>query len=859
MQAVTRQQPQKVEIEWAEQDRQMDFLRACGLSYPWEGGEPEDPVADVIFYGGAAGGGKGQPADGLVATPYGLRKMGDIAVGDRVCSPTHGNSQVIKKTDLGVVATYRVRFADGTSLVVTGDHLWKVSRVRGGKDKRGLRYRLMTTEQIAEYLDDGYYDLQVPLPDKPVQFTKSYRYPHRDIDPYVLGVLLGDGSITQRAKFTTTDEGILSEVKKRAGYVKDYSHGDEYGLSSEHKEHLDNLNLLGTNSNTKFIPEPYLFWSINKRFDLVRGLMDTDGYVDERGHVGYTTVSPQLAEDVAFLVRSLGYRVTVSQPQPSYCNGERKQDKYRLYIQGSHKQLLFSLIRKANRCEDPRYKVHKKIVAVAEGERQQSYCITVDNPNGLYIAGEDLIVTHNSDALLMGGILACVTYPGCVVAYFRRQYTDLEGPGGIIHRSRQLIPETLAKYNAQQRRWTFHNGSILEFCHAKREEDVYNYQSQQFDVLLIDEATHFTEFQYRYLITRNRATVDGIKPFCGLASNPGNVGHGWANAQFITVGPPDEVHEVEVEEVAEADVKITEKHIFLPAKLEDNQILEMRDPDYRRRLLSQPEHLRRMLLYGDWEAFTGQAFREFDPDIHVVDMRPEEIPPWWEKWRANDLGFTDPFVWLWFAIDQDGIVYVYREFTRDRKSEQLTYSEQGRRVAEMSRVVDPKTGAEREEDILFTVSGHDAFNTDPETGKAPIDYYEEGGVSGFIRPPKGSGRDRKFGAAAVHEYLQPYFDENDEKKKAKLQICSNCEYLIKTLPQLSIDDRDPEKVAVGPDDHAYDALRYGLVAWHVDYSDAPEEEKSLIERHKDRMARELKYSRRGYEMGPSKRRSRRYF
>lgn len=153
-----------------------------------------------------------------------------------------------------------------------------------------------------------------------------------------------------------------------------------------------------------------------------------------------------------------------------------------------------------------------------------------------------------SDALLMAGIIACLSFPGCNVGYFRREYPQLEGPGGAIMRSHELITG-LARWNGSLRRWTFPNGSVLQFCHAKDEKDVYNYQSQQFDLILIDEATQFTRFQYRYLRTRNRATVPGVKPFTALATNPGNVGHcvpygevltpnGWVDISKLKVGDP---------------------------------------------------------------------------------------------------------------------------------------------------------------------------------------------------------------------------------------------------------------------------------------------------------------------------------
>lgn len=125
-----------------------------------------------------------------------------------------------------------------------------------------------------------------------------------------------------------------------------------------------------------------------------------------------------------------------------------------------------------------------------------------------------------SDALLMAGIIACLTYKNCNVGFFRRKFVQLEGPGGAIMRSFELISH-IAKYNQQKKRWTFPNGSIIQFCHVEYEKDVTNYQSQQFDVILFDEATHFTRYQYRYMLSRNRATTNIPRPFVAMGTNPG--------------------------------------------------------------------------------------------------------------------------------------------------------------------------------------------------------------------------------------------------------------------------------------------------------------------------------------------------
>jgi len=226
------------------------------------------------------------------------------------------------------------------------------------------------------------------------------------------------------------------------------------------------------------------------------------------------------------------------------------------------------------------------------------------------------------------------------------------------------------------------------------------------------------------------------------------------------------------------------------------------------------------------EAFSaseGIAFPEFTYDLHVV--QPFEIPSHWRKWRSADNGYTDPFAWFWFAVDEFGTVYTYREYTRDPKDPKVSYSDQAKQV-----VIQTK-----DEQVGFTVVGHDAWAVNPLTknqntpqGKSIIDFYIEGGVKDCIR----AVTDRAFRKATIHEYLKPYFDENAEVTTSKVKIFSNCVKLIETLPQMVQDDKDPEKYQDNEIDHWVDGWGYGLLAHHskktelevrIDYSNLPDD------------------------------------
>jgi len=145
-----------------------------------------------------------------------------------------------------------------------------------------------------------------------------------------------------------------------------------------------------------------------------------------------------------------------------------------------------------------------------------------------------------SEGMLGVALIALMTIPGVKIGYFRRTFKELEGSDGPIERTMALFPQFGAEYNKSQHVWRvgpqegetdWNEGSTaaMRFCHCQYESDVHNYQSSAFDIWLVDEATHFTWNQTRYLFTRNRISKYSKipRPFAILSTNPGGVGHMW--------------------------------------------------------------------------------------------------------------------------------------------------------------------------------------------------------------------------------------------------------------------------------------------------------------------------------------------
>ena len=354
----------------------------------------------------------------------------------------------------------------------------------------------------------------------------------------------------------------------------------------------------------------------------------------------------------------------------------------------------------------------------------------------------------------------------------------------LIRVSLEFYPREAASYNSSKHIWTFKNGSIIDFGYIDSENDVYQYQSAEYDVIRFDELTHFTEYMYTYMISRCR----GANPFpkhIKSSTNPGGVGHSWVKERFIDVGEPNVIHEITLENGKKNTV------IFIPSLVQDNMFLLDNDPDYVSRLELLPEKEKQALLYGDWDIFDGQFFTEFDRKIHVI--QPFEIPKDWRIYRTRDYGL-DMCATLWVAMDYHMNCYAYKELYEP----DLIVSEAAKKINGMTN-----------EKIQIDYAPPDLWNRNKDTGKSTADIFAENGQ--FLTK---ADNNRITGWLAVHEWLRVFKDEQGIPN-SKLKIFSNCVNLIRTLPALQHDEKNPNDVAVEPHEltHIPDALRYFCTMW----------------------------------------------
>lgn len=353
-----------------------------------------------------------------------------------------------------------------------------------------------------------------------------------------------------------------------------------------------------------------------------------------------------------------------------------------------------------------------------------------------------------------------------------------------------------AKWRDQEKEWRFPSGARIEFGYAENMLDVLRYQGQSYTWIGVDELPQFaTSDVWTFLSSSLRSVDPAIKPVMRATGNPGNIGSSWVKEMFIDPAPANTRFSIDVKaSTPRGVIETTITRKYIPATVFDNPFLTY-DNSYISMLASLPEMQRRQFLEGDWTAFDGAAFSDFKVAHHVYDPATFEIPTSWMRFRAADWGFTQPACCLWFAVDFDNNLYVYRElYTKGKNAE------------EFARLVND---LEYNEPIRYGVLDSSVWARRGDTGPSIAETMIRAGCK--WRPADRSPGSRKAGKLELHRRLALKEDVDGEQRPS-LMISKRCVNLIKTLPLLPIDPNDPEDVDTKADDHCYDALRYGVMS-----------------------------------------------
>ncbi len=377
-------------------------------------------------------------------------------------------------------------------------------------------------------------------------------------------------------------------------------------------------------------------------------------------------------------------------------------------------------------------------------------------------------------------------YPNSTGAIFRRTYPELEG--NHIGPMFRAFPQLRAYYHESKKILTLPNGSILQFCHCKNENDISLYQGREFHDLAIDEGGQWPEAMFWQLLGSNRSSNKDIPARCIITGNPGGIGHGWLKRIFI--------------DKRFNDRESPDDFAFIQALVDDNAALMDNDPAYVQRLEAEPnEALRKAYRYGDWNIFAGQFFQEISYQVHFIE--PFTIPPHWNRFGAYDYGFNHPAAFGWFANDEDGNTYLYRELVRaglrvDQYAEELLRYDDTKLLAPI-------------------VAGHDCWtqrNVLKDDAQPPTIAEQFATREIFLRK---AVIDRVQGAAQLRDYLAWNGRPNN---KPRLFIFKTCPITFDTIARMI---HNPDRVedvlkidATEGDpysgDDAYDMMRYGLMS-----------------------------------------------
>jgi len=419
----------------------------------------EDRVNLCLY--GANGTGKSQPLYSKVLTESGWVCIGDLKVGDKVYNRKGKLVSVTGIYPQGLKKNYRVKFLDGRTTECCDEHLWTYYTSRGNFKTKTLKELMASGFKNEKTNSYKFY-----VPNNELIPFKEARLP---IDPYVLGVLLGDGCFSNpqvSTKITTSEIDIINKVQSKLG--KDYkiskynSHNYDWEITylpnpnrNLLREKLRDLGL-ECKSVDKFIPKEYLFSSGTQRMELLQGLIDTDGSVTSKGRISFSTRSVQLFEDVKHLCRSLGIQ----------CVGKKYERSsgvdYEISIL-TNKEVFTSEKHKSKWQE---YQSRKKGKNVSKYDRTaivgaeylgetEMVCISVDDDENLYIT-DDFIVTHNtflSSLIVKEGYrlrykTALITMQGLIDLYFKPNKTEEDWDKiKMIREADFLVIDELGKEN----------------------------------------------------------------------------------------------------------------------------------------------------------------------------------------------------------------------------------------------------------------------------------------------------------------------------------------------------------------------------------------------------------------------------
>lgn len=433
----------EIEVEKAS-DNILDFIQNLNdtieIGAPIQGSIYSEVISGaqlgtLTIRSGSSGLGKALPNNTVIPTPNGWKKVGEVKPGDYLFDAFGKPTKVMNIYPQGEKEVYKVTFKDGRSSLCSDEHLWSYCTYsQKTKAKESRKFFTKTLKEImSEPLqrEDGQYRILVPM-------NYAVEYPKKEffIPPYLMGLFLGDGSFRQHPtnksfQYSSEDEFLPNIIGKTMNWnVKKGSNNNcTWYFSTKEKQdnQFDKINvwvedvvqeyptLLNVDSKTKFIPTDYLYGSVKQRIDLLNGLLDSDGSVDNKGRIAYYTISEQLRDNVIELCHSLGFKTHTTEDAHKATNigyivsiQGRPEEKVKLFNLPRKKEIIEKWYNSSAKKETNDFNPIVKIESL--NYKEEMTCFYVDNEEHLFLTN-DFIVTHNTRQAI--GDACYLAYPMC--------------------------------------------------------------------------------------------------------------------------------------------------------------------------------------------------------------------------------------------------------------------------------------------------------------------------------------------------------------------------------------------------------------------------------------------------------------
>ena len=521
--------------------------------------------ADIVCFTGGTGGGKEQPIDEPVLTANGWVKMGDLKIGDELFSPLNTEPSFVTGIyPQGVKPVYKVTTSDGRTSRCGLEHLWtvrthkQVTNWRKGKDSAFVK---TTKEIMEEYLSKG-KNIFIPL-------ARPYDGKEKElpIDPYVLGVWLGDGCCHSKVLLISNDESdVISKIAKRLDSTcrihNEQNYTNVIHQNEKTKNVLSVLKSIGLDvySRDRFIPEDYLHASVKQRMELLKGLMDSDGNIEEKNRYSFSTTSTGIKDGFVELCRGLGYIVSVRKDnrtryKSGVCWDICIQTNDIIFSSKKHLDKYYANLEKYKNKNREYNHDHVRITNIEYVGDKECQCIMVSNKDHVYCT-HDYLVTHNTVALYYAPIEYLAMNDNAKSVCFMRNVSDFFAAGKVSDTIKQMYPlidRSIKKqphdpigeltHKLEDMGVKLYNGSEIKFQQLDNESPIVIdkiTKGLQAKILIFDECNKFQWRTISAFFPRLRSDAEG-KAQIFLAQNPerecfmrkmcgkGEHGGGWIN------------------------------------------------------------------------------------------------------------------------------------------------------------------------------------------------------------------------------------------------------------------------------------------------------------------------------------------